>query len=132
MANAKTVSVDDLLEQIKNLTLAQAAELVSKMEEELGVTAAAPVMMGAAPGAAPAAAEEVEEKTEFDVELKAIGENKINVIKAVRTVRSDLGLSDAKALVEGAPTKVAEALKKEDADALVKAIKDAGGDAAAV
>ena len=121
--------IDTLLESIKSLTLAEAADLVSRMEEELGVTAAAPMMMaGAVPGVA-APAEEVEEKTEFDVYLKSIGENKINVIKAVRVVRTDLGLADAKALVEQAPTSVAQALKKEDAESLVKAIKEAGGDA---
>src|SRR5437660_12358920 len=106
--------VESILEEIKGLTLLEAADLVKKMEEAFGVSAAAaaPVMMaggGAAAGAAPA-----EEKTEFSVILKDVGANKINVIKAVREVTS-LGLKEAKDLVDGAPKAVKEGVCTEEA-----------------
>ena len=116
-------NIEKLLEEISNLTLAEAAELKKLMEDKFGVTAAAPVMM--AGGAAPAAAEAAEEKTEFDVELTDFGANKLNVIKAVREI-TGLGLKDAKDMVEGAPKIVKEACTKEEAEELKKKLEDAG------
>ena len=118
-------NLDKMVEQIKGLTLLQAAELVKRLEEELGVSAAAAVpMMAAMPGAAgaPAAAEE---QTEFAVVLKEIGSNKINVIKAVREVTS-LGLKEAKDLVDGAPKTVKEGINKDEAEAIRKKFEEAG------
>ena len=112
-------------EQIKGLTLMEAAELVKGLEEDLGVSAAAAsVAVAAAPagGAAPA---EAEEKTEFDVILAAVGAKKINVIKAVREVTS-LGLKEAKDLVDGAPKPVKEAVAKEEAEEIKKKFEEAG------
>jgi large subunit ribosomal protein L7/L12 len=119
--------LDKLVEQIKGLTLLQAAELVKRLEEELGVSAAAAVPVVAAGGAAgaagaPAAAEE---KTEFTVVLKDVGANKINVIKAVREV-TNLGLKEAKDLVDGAPKTVKEGVNKEEAEAIRKKFEEAG------
>ena len=116
--------VESILEEIKGLTLLEAADLVKKMEETFGVSAAAaaPVMMagGGAAGAAPA-----EEKTEFSVVLTDVGANKINVIKAVREVTS-LGLKEAKDLVDGAPKPVKEGISKDEAAAIAKKFTDAG------
>jgi large subunit ribosomal protein L7/L12 len=116
--------VESILEEIKGLTLLEAADLVKKMEETFGVSAAAaaPVMVagGAAPGAAPA-----EEKTEFSVVLTEVGANKINVIKAVREVTS-LGLKEAKDLVDGAPKPIKEGVNKDEAAAIKKKFEDAG------
>lgn len=103
-----------LVEEIKGLSLTEASELVKMLEEELGVSAAAPVAM-AMPGAAPDAAEEAEEQTEFDVILKEIGPKKIPVIKVVRQLTS-LGLKEAKAVVDGAPNAVMEQVSKEAAE----------------
>jgi len=104
-----------LVEEIKGLTLMEASELVKQLEEELGVSAAAPVAAMAMPGVvAAAAAEEEEEKTEFDVVLKEVGPKKIPVIKVVRAL-TNLGLREAKALVEGAPSAVLEKVAKEAA-----------------
>lgn len=104
-----------LVEEIKGLSLMEASELVKMLEEELGVTAAAPVAaIAAAPGAA-AAAEEEEEKTEFNVVLKEVGPKKIPVIKVVRQLTS-LGLKEAKAVVDGAPGVVLENVAKEAAE----------------
>ena len=106
-----------LMESIKSMTVLELSDFVKQLQEEFGVTAAAPVAAGpAAGGAAPAAAVE-EAPTSFNVILTAAGEKKINVIKAVREVTS-LGLKEAKDLVEGAPQPVKEGLSKEDADAL--------------
>ena len=105
-----------LIEDVKSLTVLELSELVKALEEEFGVSAAAPVAVAAAPaagGAAPAAAEE---KTEFDVVLKAAGANKIAVIKVVREA-TGLGLKEAKALVDGAPKNVKEGVSKDDAEA---------------
>ena len=117
--------VESILEEIKGLTLLEAADLVKKMEEAFGVSAAAaPVMMaggGAAGGAAPA-----EEKTEFSVVLTDVGANKINVIKAVREVTS-LGLKEAKDLVDGAPKAVKEGVNKAEAEEIKKKLEAAGG-----
>lgn len=116
-------NIENLLEEISNLTLAEAAELKKLMEEKFGVTAAAPVMVGAA---APAvAAEAAEEKTDFNVELTEVGANKLNVIKAVREI-TGLGLKEAKDLVEGAPKNVKEGCAKEEAEELKKKLEAAG------
>ena len=116
--------VEAILEEIKGLTLLEAADLVKKMEETFGVSAAAaaPVMVagGAAPGAAAA-----EEQTEFMVVLTDVGANKINVIKAVREVTS-LGLKEAKDLVDGAPKTVKDGINKEEAATIKKKFEDVG------
>jgi large subunit ribosomal protein L7/L12 len=114
--------VEELLEKISGLTLVEASELKKALEDKFGVTAAAPVMMAAA-GAAPAAA--AEEKTEFNVVLLEAGANKINVIKAVKNA-TGLGLTESKALVDGAPKAVKENLPKEEAEKLKKELEDAG------
>ena len=113
-----------LIEQIEKLNVLELSELVKELEEKFGVSAAAPMMMGAMPGAA--AAEPVEEKTAFTVVLAAAGDQKINVIKAVREVRSDLGLKEAKDLVDGAPQNVLENVKKEEAEAAKTKLEGAG------
>lgn len=118
------LSKDEIIEAIAALSVTEVVELVKAMEEKFGVSAAAAV--AAAPAGGVAAAEE---KTEFDVMLKAAGANKIAVIKAVRTA-TGLGLKEAKDLVESAPAKVKEAMPKADAEALVKALTDAGAEAA--
>ena len=118
------LSKDEIIEAIAALSVTEVVELVKAMEEKFGVSAAAAVAAAPAGGAAAA-----EEKTEFDVMLKAAGANKIAVIKAVRTA-TGLGLKEAKDLVESAPAKVKEAMPKADAEALVKALVDAGADAA--
>jgi large subunit ribosomal protein L7/L12 len=116
--------VESILEEIKGLTLLEAADLVKKMEETFGVSAAAaaPVMMA---GGAAAGAAAVEEKTEFSVVLTDVGANKINVIKAVREVTS-LGLKEAKDLVDGAPKPIKEGVGKEEAATIKKKFEDAG------
>ena len=120
---ATAVNVDDLLEQIGNLTLLQAADLKKKMEDKFGVTAAAPMAFAAAPGAGAGAA--VEEKTEFDVILTAVGDKKIEVLKVVREV-TGLGLKEAKDLVDAAPKPVKEKIKKEEADQMKTKLEAAG------
>ncbi len=118
--------VQEILEKIDNLTVAQLVELKNAMEEKYGVTAAAPVMMaGAMPGAEAGAAAAEEEKTEFDVELTEIGSQKINVIKAVRELLG-LGLKDAKDTVEKAPVVIKEAVSKEEAEEIKKKLEEAG------
>jgi large subunit ribosomal protein L7/L12 len=120
--------VEKMVEEIKGLTLLEAADLVKRLEEALGVSAAAaaPVMMaGAAAGAPAAGAAPVEEKTEFSVVLTAIGANKINVIKAVREVTS-LGLKEAKDLVEAAPKAIKEGVNKDEAETIKKKFTEAG------
>ncbi len=117
--------LEKIVEEISGLTLMEASELVKMLEDKLGVSAAAPMaMMGAMPGAA-APAEEEEEKTEFDVVLKDFGPKKINVIKAVRQL-TNLGLKEAKDLVESAPTNVMEAVSKEAAEDAKAKLEDAG------
>ena len=117
---------EEVLESIKAMTVLELSELVKAIEDEFGVSAAAPVAVAAA-GAAPAAADAPaeEEKTEFDVVLKEIGPNKINVIKAVREVTT-LGLLEAKELVESAPKAVREAVGKEEAETVKKTLEGAG------
>jgi len=119
--------VEKLVEEIKGLSLLEAADLVKRLEETLGVSAAAaaPVVVAGAAGAGPAAAAPAEEKTEFSVVLTAIGANKINVIKAVREVTS-LGLKEAKDLVEAAPKPIKEGVNKEEAEAIKKKFTEAG------
>jgi large subunit ribosomal protein L7/L12 len=118
--------LQQLEEQIVGLSLLDAAQLVKKLEERLGVSAAAaaPVMMAGGAGAGAAAAP-AEEKTEFSVILKEVGANKINVIKAVREVTS-LGLKEAKDLVDGAPKPIKEGVGKEEAETIRKKFTDAG------
>jgi large subunit ribosomal protein L7/L12 len=117
--------LDKIVEQLNELTLLEAAELSKRLQDEWGVSAAAPMAMAGMPVAAAAeAAEEEEEKTEFDVVLKEIGPKKIQVIKAVRTFRADLGLREAKELVDSAPTKVLEGAPKEQAEAAANALKE--------
>ena len=119
-------AIDKIVEEIKGLTLLEASELVKKLEEALGVSAAAaaPMVVAGVPGAAGAAAAE-EEKTEFSVVLTSVGANKINVIKAVREVTS-LGLKEAKDLVDGAPKPIKEGVSKEEAETIEKKFTDAG------
>lgn len=117
--------VEGILEEIKGLTLLEAAELVKKMEETFGVSAAAAAPVVVAGGAAPAGAAAAEEQTEFTVVLSDVGPNKINVIKAVREVTS-LGLKEAKDLVDGAPKPIKEAIPKEEAETIKKKFEEAG------
>jgi large subunit ribosomal protein L7/L12 len=117
--------LEQLVASLDELTLLEAAELSKMLQEKWGVSAAAPMAAMAMPmGAAAAEAEEEEEQTEFDVVLKEIGPKKIQVIKAVRTFRNDLGLKEAKELVDSAPTKVLEGVPKEQAEAAVNALKE--------
>ena len=120
------LSKDEIFEAIKELPVIELAGLVKDLEEEFGVSAAAaaPVAVAVAPGAA-ADAPPAEEKDDFTVNLKEIGPNKINVIKAVRAATS-LGLKEAKDLVESAPTAVRESVGKDEADALQKELEEAG------
>jgi large subunit ribosomal protein L7/L12 len=112
-----------LVAEIEKMSVLDLAELVKILEKKFGVSAAAPAMMMAAPGAAAPAAEE---KTSFDVELTDAGANKINVIKAIREL-SDMGLKDAKDLVDAAPKMFKEGVKKEEAEAMKKKLEEAGG-----
>ena len=126
MADEKTklsAKVQKIVDSVKELSLMEVSELVSALEEEFGVSAAAPMMMAAGPAADAAPAEE---QTEFDVILKEAGSNKIAAIKAVRVLKPELGLGDAKTFVESAPKPVLEAAKKEDAEAAKKALEEAG------
>jgi large subunit ribosomal protein L7/L12 len=121
----------EIVEHIKGMTVLELSNLVKTLEEELGVSAAAPMMMpmGGMPGAAGgAAAEEAEEKTEFDVILTDFGDKKIQVIKAVRQI-TGLGLKEAKELVEGAPKPVREGVAKDEADKAKALLEEAGGKA---
>ncbi len=118
--------VDELLESISSLTLVEAYELVKAIEEKFEVSAAAPVAAVAAAPAGGGAAEEVEEKTSFDVVLTEAGDKKIQVIKEVRAL-TNLGLKEAKDLVEGAPKAVLEGVSKDDADKAKEALEGAGG-----
>jgi large subunit ribosomal protein L7/L12 len=116
-----------ILEEIGKMTVLELSQLIKDMEEKFGVSAAAAVAV-AGPAAGAAAAAPVEEKTEFTVMLTAIGDNKVNVIKAVREVTS-LGLKEAKDLVDGAPKAVKEGVSKADAEAVLKKLTDAGAKA---
>jgi large subunit ribosomal protein L7/L12 len=123
-----TATTDKILDQLKTLSLLEASELVKQIEEAFGVSAAASAgVVMAAPAAGGAAAEAAEEKTEFDVILEGFdAAAKIKVLKAVREA-TGLGLGDAKALVEAAPKAVKEGIAKDEAEALKKAIEEAGG-----
>ena len=114
---------EEIMEAIEGMTVLELSELVKAMEEKFGVSAAAPVAVAAAGGAAGGAA--AEEKTEFTVQLTAIGDKKINVIKAVREA-TGLGLKEAKALVDGAPAAVKENVPKAEAEELKKKLEEAG------
>ena len=115
--------VQEVIELVKGLTVLELSELVKALEEEFGVSAAAPVAVAAAPAAAAPAAEE---QTEFDVILASAGDKKINVIKVVREV-TGLGLKEAKDLVDGAPQTVKEKISKEEANDLKAKLEEAGG-----
>ena len=121
----EAVNRDQVKDFIKNMSLLEAAALVKELEEELGVSAAAPVAMAAAPVEAAGAAEE---QTEFNVVLTDAGDKKIQVIKVVRELTS-LGLKEAKDLVDGAPKPLKEGVPKEEAEAVKKKVEEAGGKA---
>src|SRR5512143_2876777 len=121
------VAKADILDAIANMTVLELSELIKEMEEKFGVSAAAAAVAVAAPAAGGAAAA-AEEKTEFTVMLTACGDNKVNVIKAVREV-TGLGLKEAKDLVDGAPKPVKDGVSKADADAILKKLVDAGAKA---
>ncbi len=116
--------VQEILDAVKEMTVMELAELVKAFEEEFGVTAAAPVV-AAAPAAGAPAAEQAEEKTEFDVILSAVGDKKIQVIKAVREI-TGLGLKEAKALVDEAPKPVKEKISKEEAEEIKSKLEEVG------
>lgn len=120
---------DEIIEAIKQMNVVELADVVKALEDEFGISAAAPVAVAAAPAAGGAAADggaaAVEEQTEFEVGIKEIGPNKINVIKAVREVTS-LGLREAKELVESAPTAIKEGVAKEEADSIKSKLEEAG------
>ena len=118
---------EELLDTIKSMSVLELADLVKALEEEFGITAAAPVAVAAAPAAdgAAAAAAADDEQTEFDVNLAEIGPNKINVIKAVREITS-LGMREAKELVESAPARVKEAVAKDEAEGIKAKLEEAG------
>ena len=116
--------ITNIVEEIKTLTILELADLVKAVEEEFGVSAAAPVGVVAAAGAAAPAAEE---KTEFDVVLKSFGAKKLDVIKAVREI-TGLGLKEAKEMVEGAPKNVKEGVSKDEAETIKKALEEAGAE----
>ncbi|NCO05096.1 MAG: 50S ribosomal protein L7/L12 [Candidatus Magasanikbacteria bacterium] len=115
-----------LVEEIEKMSVLDLSELVKVLEDKFGVSAAAPAMMMAAPGVAGDAAGAVEEKSEFDVELTEVGDNKIGVIKAVKAA-TGLGLGEAKGLVDGAPSMIKEKVAKAEAEELKKSIEEAGG-----
>jgi large subunit ribosomal protein L7/L12 len=122
---ALSANVQKIVDAVSELTLMEVADLVKALEEKFGVSAAAPMMMAGAPGAAAAAAP-AEEKTEFTVVLKDAGSNKIGAIKAVRTIKPELGLAEAKTFVESAPKNVLENVKKEAAEEAKKTLEAAG------
>jgi len=122
------MSKDEVMAAIKEMNVLELADMVKALEEEFGISAAAPVAVAAAPaagGAADAGAAAEEEKTDFQVTIKEIGPNKINVIKAVREVTS-LGLREAKELVEAAPTAVKEGVVRDEADTIKSKLEEAG------
>ncbi|GAC1658295.1 MAG: 50S ribosomal protein L7/L12 [Candidatus Dormibacteraceae bacterium] len=130
MATAEKLSPKDFVEALKGWTVLEVVEAVKMIEDEFGIKAAAAVAAPAAGGAAPAAAAEeaVEEQTEFTVTLTAIGDSKINVIKAVREI-TGLGLKEAKDLVDASPKAVKENVNKEEADSIAAKLKEAGATA---
>ncbi|NLY08776.1 MAG: 50S ribosomal protein L7/L12 [Tissierellia bacterium] len=122
MSNEKVLG---LIEEVKNLTVLELSELVKALEEEFGVSAAAPVAVAAAPAAGGAVAEAAEEKTEFDVVLKEVGAEKIKVIKVVKDA-TGLGLKEAKEVVDNAPKAVKEGASKEEAEELKAKLEEVG------
>ena len=121
----KTLTKDELIEQIKKMSVLDLAELVHALEDEFGVSAAAPVAVAAGPAAGAAEAEPAEEKTSFDVVLQSFGEKKIEVIKVVRAL-TGLGLKEAKAAVEEAPKVIKEGVNKDEAEEAKKQLEAAG------
>lgn len=121
-----SVSKDDILEAISNMTVVEVVDLIEAMEEKFGVTAAAPVAVATAGGDAGGAA--AAEQTEFDVVMSSFGENKVGVIKAVRAI-TGLGLKEAKGMVEGVPATIKEAVEKAEAEDVVKQLTEAGATA---
>ena len=119
----KTLTKDQLIEAIKSMTVLELSEMVKALEEEFGVSAAAPVAAAPAAGAAPA--EAVEEQTQFDVMLTAFGEQKIQVIKVVRAL-TGLGLKEAKDVVEGVPSAIKESVTKDEAEEAKTKLEEAG------
>ena len=119
------MDIQKIIEEIKGATVLEINELVKACEEEFGVSAAAPVMVG---GGGPAAAAEVEEQTEFAVELTEIGAEKVKVIKVVREI-TGLGLKEAKDLVDSAPSIIKDGIDKPEAEAIAKSIEEVGGKA---
>ena len=117
--------ITNILEEVKTLTIVELADLVKAVEEEFGVSAAAPVGVVAVAGGAAAPA--AEEKTEFDVVLKSFGAKKLDVIKAIREI-TGLGLKEAKEMVEGAPKTVKEGVSKDEAESVKKALEEAGAE----
>jgi len=125
MAKATLSSREEVLEAISQMSVIDLVELISEMEEKFGVTAAAPMAVAAAPVAGAGSEEAAEEQTEFEVVLTAMGDNKIAVIKAVRTI-SGLGLKEAKDLVEAAPKTLKESVSKEEAEKMKKQLEESG------
>ena len=121
----KTLTKDQLIEAIKGMTVLELSEMVKALEEEFGVSAAAPMAMAAAPAAGAAEAAPVEEQTAFDVMLTAFGDQKIQVIKVVRAL-TGLGLKEAKDLVDAAPKVIKEKVSKADAETMKKKLEEAG------
>ena len=127
MAKSNIASREELLEAISNMSVMDLVELISEMEEKFGVSASAPAPVAAAATAGDGAepSDKEDEQTEFDLILKSFGDNKIAVIKAVRTITS-LGLKDAKDMVEGAPITIQEAVSKKEAEEMTKQLEDSG------
>nr|ADI21835.1 hypothetical protein [uncultured gamma proteobacterium HF0130_25M15] len=125
MAKANVASKEDVLEAISQMSVMDLVELISEMEEKFGVTAAAPVAVASAPAAGDSAEAAGEEQTEFEIILAAAGDNKIAVIKAVRSI-TGLGLKDAKDLVEGAPKPLKDSVSKDEAEEMKKQLEEAG------
>jgi large subunit ribosomal protein L7/L12 len=122
---AKKMSKDEMIEAIKGMTVIELSELVKALEEEFGVSAAAPVAVAVAPAAGAAPEEAAEEKTAFDVVLTSFGDQKIQVIKVVRAL-TGLGLKEAKDVVEGAPKPIKEGVNKDEAEEAKKQLEEAG------
>ena len=120
MAKAKK---EDVLDYLESASMLEVSELISDIEEKFGVSAAAPVAVAAAPASGESSA--AEEKTDFDIELSALGDKKINVIKVIRTITS-LGLKEAKDMADGAPSIVKDAVPKEEAEDIKKQLEEAG------
>ncbi len=120
------MSREEILSAIENMTVLELSELVKELEEKFGVSAAAPVAVAAAPAAGGAGPAQEEEKTDFDVVLVGVGDQKIKVIKVVREVVAGLGLKEAKEFVESAPKTIREGVPKEEADKIAKQFEEVG------